>query len=250
MLDCLVVELAKWRRTPFVWVTVAAAMASPLLGGLLLHMMRTPAGWDEAMHWNALMQQVFMFHSALIGPLVATLIGAYAVALEHQSDTWKVAFATGVARWKVVLAKALLALGWVLVLSALVLLGSAAIGWVLIGTPAGMDVARWVETLLAAGAGLAVMVPAYQLVALVTRSFFVASGLGIVATVAGFILLQSRYAGLFPVSGATVLVARLVDVLPGSDLIGGPATWLAVLAAVLVGSVAAGVWYVERADAR
>ncbi|MCG0238651.1 MAG: ABC transporter permease [Firmicutes bacterium] len=237
----LAAELSKWRGTRFFWVTVAGALAAPALASLFALSYRTSP--------EHFLGQVLVWYTLLTGPLTVTLIGAQMVAMEYQCDTWKVLLSTPVPRSGIYLAKLLLGVAWVQGLTLLVLVA----GWALsplVAQGEPPDLKTWTAAFATAGLGLSGMLPVYHLTGLLSRSFFVPSGLGIVATFAGLMALQSRYAGLYPVSATVILTQLATGQSPPGDLLAGPGAWAAAVAMPAVLGAALSLGYLYRGEIR
>ena len=241
MRSVLKAELLKWRRTPVLFVTIAATLAVPLLVVLQLSHMDPPISWD------LLLGNILIIYVTLTGPLIVTLIGAQSIAVEYQCDTWKTVLATATPRWQVLLGKWCVGCVWIVGLTALVALAS----WPasrLLNIGESLDVARWAATYGAAGIGLTAMLPAYQLVTLLFRSFFVTSGVGIVGTIVAFFVLSSKYAGLYPITAVTILASRISQHLEVTGLYGTTELWIGILAVIALGSLLVGIVRIQTAD--
>lgn len=244
MLNLFSIEMRKWRRTPFLWVTVATSVSAPFL------VMLMAGGSSRYLRdWDSFMRQVLLFYVVLIGSLVATLLGAQTIASEYQYDTWKLALTAPIPRWKIYLVKVVHGVLWLVGLSMVACVGGFGFAY-LRGVGGQLDVARWFMVFAASGAGLGLLVPVYQVVTLAAKSFFVTSGVGIVATVVALIVVQSKYAGLYPITSIFSLVWWFVDGTLPKELLGSPAVWAMVPAAVAAVSLAAGIVYFRRGEIR
>lgn len=241
MRNVLAAELLKWERTPFLGVTIAATLASPLLDLLLLSRSDVPVTWD------LLLGQILVFHVTLIGPLVVTLIGAQSIAVEYQCGTWRTILTTPTPRWKVYLAKWLVGFVWILGLTALVTLASWPAGR-LLNAGDSLHFTRWAGAFVVAGVGLTAMLPVYQLITLLFRSLFVTSGIGVVGTFVGYIALLSQYAGFYPTSAVMILATRVSQHLQFARMSGTPEVWISILAILAIGSLLAGLLRLQHAD--
>lgn len=243
MWNALQIELLKWRRTALVWVTVAAGLATPLLTGLMF------ASWDSTPTWHDVMKQTLAMYAVMTGPLIATLIGAQSIASEYQYDTWKLSFTAPIGRGQVYLAKVLLGLVWLLSLSALIF-GANWLAGLALPIEGGLpEPLKATGQFLMIGLGLSVMLPFHHLITLFFRSFFVTSGVGIVATFTGLIVLNSKYAGLYPLSGTFMLIFRWFGMPEDTSmLVGSEPLWLAVLAATFLVPMLASLFLIKRAD--
>lgn len=243
MIRALTAELAKWRRTSFLLVTLGAALAGPLL--TLLIFLNRPEG---APGWDKVAEQVLTFTLIMTGPLIATLIGAQLIAAEYQWDTWKLSLTAPVSRGAVYLAKWLISVAWMLGLMFIVYLGALGDG-LLLGATGPVQLGFWAGTYLIGGLGLCVMLSVYHLITLFSQSFFMTSGVGIVATFAGIIAVQSKYIGLYPVSA----VLAVSEVAQGHHPEGAPGSlpvWLTIQGATALVCLLASLIYVKKADYR
>jgi|GEM_PF-3181783 len=244
MLRTISVELRKWRRTTFLLVTCGAAMMAPFLC-YLMYLLR-----DGIATKAEILNNVMMYHLIFTGPLMATLVGAQMIAAEYQWDTWKVSLTAPHPRWRIYMAKWIVGMVWMVALSVLVGLGGMLIP-LLINSTGTYSFWPWLASFALGGVGLSVMIPFYHLITLISRSFFFTSGVGIVATFAALLMLQSKYQLIHPISGNLILVSQL----SGGDAIsplavGSMPIWIGLQVALLVGSVLLSLVYVQRADYR
>ncbi len=244
MWNVLQIEALKWRRNALVWVTLAATLATPLLTTLLFGMSEGPNPT-----WHKFLNQSLMMETMMIGPLVTTLIGANAISSEYQFETWKLSFTAPVQRWQVYLAKVILGIFWTLGLEVAAFLGSL-VGGSLLNLGPFEGFWYWTQQWLLAGVGLSVMLPLYHLVTLISRSFFVTSGVGIVGTFAGILMVSSKWAALYPITSVPVLLAIWFDSRPGDVqvLVGSQPLWLLSLGVAFLLPLLLNLVYVRRAD--
>lgn len=243
MLRTIAVELHKWRRTSFLLVTVAAALAGPLLIGL------TFVARDGIPAYGDVLEQTVGFFLLLTGPLITTLIGAQSIAAEYQWDTWKVSLTAPVPRWTVYVTKWLVGTAWIVGLSLLAGL-TGLIDCLLMGATGEADLLLWVRVFSMGGLGLSALLPLYHAVTLVTRSFFVTSGVGIVTTFAAILAINSKYQLLYPISGNLVLTTMQINSELPPRVLGSLPIWIGIQVGLALVFFLVSLVYVQRADYR
>lgn len=204
----LTAEWLKLRRTLALAVAFVAPFAIVLLqvgAALSRETSLTAYVSDGETVWQTFIRQNMNWWSLLMLPLFVTLETALVAGLDHAGDHWKQLFALPIRRGAVYAAKYLI--GMALVgLSLLALLGFsvlAGLGLGLIYPDVGLNLAGipWLHGLALCGVvGVsACLVTALQSwVSLRWRSFAVAAAVGIVATVAGVIIINSDYGQYYP----------------------------------------------------
>lgn len=243
MLRALLTEVAKWRRTWFLVVTAGAALAAPLLMFLVF----VSRGGEPV--WPSIMQQILQFDAIMIGPLLATLIGGQLIAVEYQWDTWKLSLTAPVPRWAIYLAKWVVSVVWVLALTALTELGALLCGFALHAS-GSLQLGFWTGAYLLTGVGLCAMLSIYHLITFISRNFFVTSGVGIVATFAALVGLNSKYVGLYPISANVALTQLYLGRTIPPETLGSPTVWMAVMVAPALIGLVASLVYIQKADYR
>jgi hypothetical protein len=243
MLRAIAVEAQKWRRTWFTLVTLAATLAAPLLVFIMFYLIDSPATWARVFDQGA------AFHLMLTGPLTVVLIGAQMIAAEYQWDTWKLALTTSVPRWAIYGAKWLVGTAWVLILGV--------VGWgatVLVGVAhhasGSPNLMHWLQFYLLGAVLMSAMLPLHHLITLITCNFFVTSGFGIVATFAGLFIMQSKYATIYPLSGAMMLLAKYLGQTVPATAVGTVPIWVGIQVAVAAVGLLGSLLYTTRADYR
>src|SRR5579859_2264139 len=256
------VEVLKLRRTLALWASLLVPLAVIVMTTAmnLSRAAGTRFDPDQPNSWDSLMLDLVLFLWCLVGlaPFIA-LETALLAGLEHRENTWKHLYALPIRRWTIYMPKILVAFALVCVSSLVLAVGTALEGEVLISIRPDLGLAPhipWGLILLRSFS----FVPAVLLVlalqtwvAIRWRSFTVAIGLGIGATVIGIMLLRSLkniestpygpvLASLFPWSLPYVVIARqATSELRDTALIAGVVGGL--LVAVL------GCWEVVRRDA-
>ena len=208
-------ETLKLRRTLALRMSVVTPAVVVALCVLQLGLAEVQVGGaDPVAAWKAFAGASFALWAFLMLPLFVTLEAALLAGIEHGDRQWKHLLALPVPRSVHYLAKwtALLAL---LVLATLVFVGLiAAGGWALMHVRPDAGLAGWPPWLwlLRRGAGLVVaglLMAAIQLwVAIRWSSFTIAVATGMSATVAGFMIGQSRYGHWYPWSLPVQLFTR------------------------------------------
>ena len=201
-------ERLKLRGTLAAWMCVVAPAV--VVGVYVLQISfsnfpasRAPMPGDEA--WAALVQAVLVLWAFLMLPLLVTLQAALLAGLDHQGNQWKHLLALAPPRHVHYLAK-LLALATLVGLSqlamfALLPLGGAVLmlakpAFGLAGMPPWGLLARELGEIYAA---CLLLVALHTWIALRWRSFAVAVGVGMGATVMGFLIGQSgRFGPWYP----------------------------------------------------
>ena len=226
-------ESLKLKRTLALWLVIVAPLAVLLLMVASFWTSRNRFTFDSAQMWEFLLQQTFIIWGLLMMPLFVTLETALLSGLEHEGDHWKQVFAQPVPRLAIYLAKQLMAL-IIIGLSVLALAaftGLAGLGLqaahpdMVLNTPF-----PWKALLqYAAGAYMAgwLIISLHTWVGLRWKSFVVAMGVGIVMTVAGVLVINSKYGVYYPWAAPGLAISKmnegnsaLPQVLVG--LIGGP----------------------------
>jgi hypothetical protein len=207
-------ERLKLRRTLALRLTVIAPAVVVVLCVLQFGFTKLELAGDPVQAWKAFAGASFALWAFLMMPLFATLEAALLGALEHTDRQWKHLLALPVPRSVHYLAKwaALVGLlyGTALVFAGLVVLG----GWVLMAIRpdagiAGWPPVGWLAKQCLAMVTAALCMAAIQLwVAVRWSSFTVAVGVGMGATIAGFMIGQSRYGHLYPWTLPVQLFAR------------------------------------------
>ncbi len=240
-------EILKTKRT----LTLALTFLAPLAIAFLALAVNLQYG-DQGVRpgenpWHNLFQNSMILWGLLMLPLYVTLETGLLTALEHNNKTWKQLYALPLPRWSVYAAKQLMALG--LIGLSTVMLGVLVTGVGLLLTLIRPDLGYtapipW-ETILQVLAltflAAWLIISLHLWIAARWSSFIVAMGAGIVATVAGVIVVNSDWAGFYPWT------------LPGQVSIGfmqGEAVGLQVVLGTLGGIVVAlvGGWDVIRQD--
>lgn len=218
LLRALWAERLKLRGTLAAWMCLVAPALVVAVYVLQVAFSRFPASrapqpGDEA--WSAFVGATLVLWAFLMLPLLVTLQAALLAGLDHQGNQWKHLLALSPPRRVHYLAKliglaALVALSQ-LAMFALLPLGGAVLAAVkpafgLVGSPPWGALARDLAQIYAASL---LLVALHTFVALRWRSFAVAVGIGMGATVMGFLIGQSaRFGPWYPWSLPTQTLAN------------------------------------------
>lgn len=203
----LAAEALKLRGTLALWACLIApaAVAALVVLQLALSPMLRPAQIPPAEAWHRYAMATMQFWAFLVMPLFLTLQSALLAGLEHGNHQWKHLFALPLPRGAHYLGK-LLALAGMLALAMAVLLVLIPLGgWTLgllrpaLGIAGPPPVGTIASTLLATFTAGLLITALHNWIALRWRSFTVAVSIGMVATVAGVLIMQSaRYGHFYP----------------------------------------------------
>ncbi len=242
-------ESLKMKRT----IALKMVVIAPLAVGALILFVASQSPFSmlrlrsaPGSQWMALARLNLLIWAALMLPLFITLETALIAGLDHSENQWKNLFARPVRRWTFYVAKLLVVMAMMAVSTAVLLCGVLAAGAILPLLPLSIKVQFGfpvpLADMLRRGAqvtGLAFpMLTIQHWVSLRWKAFSVATGVGIVATVASYLMLAaSRQTGgweqYFPWS-----LPMLVAAPPPQNI--GAALWIGGAAGLAV--AAAGCW--------
>jgi hypothetical protein len=233
-------EALKIKRSLAFWLAVVMPLTVIFLQVVLIWDRGiSAAGQALGSSWLWLGRQTMVFWALLMLPLFVTLETALAAGLEHQADAWKHLFSLPVPRRAVYAAKLAAGLGLIALSQIVLVLGIVLAGALLaIGKPGlGFQApVPWLSLLVYAGVTYAaawLLVGLHTWVAVRWRSFVVATGFGIAMTVAGVIVINSRWAAYYPWTLPAVAMNALK---PGGPIPSQlPLSLLGFLIAALVG---------------
>lgn len=209
-------EALKMRGTLALWMCLIAPVAIAVLVVLQLALSHMPhqAAFTPEESWGRYMLAAMQLWAFLMMPLFITLQSALLAGLEHGNHQWKHLFALPIPKGVHYLSK-LAALTGMLALAMLVLFAVIPLGgWVLsvlqpkLGIAGAPPLGRIARDLSAIFAGGLLITALHTWIALRWRSFTVAVSIGMVATVASFLIMQSKdYGYLYPWSMPVSAVA-------------------------------------------
>ena len=251
LLRAIDAELLKMKRTLALALIVIMPLAICGLNLLILlnnNRVQTDPTFDV---WEFFLRNNVGFWGILMLPLFITLETALVAALDHNANAWKHVYALPLPRWSFYIAKQLVNLALIAGSMVVVVIGTVlAGGFIQVSglLPDGrlLPVFPWgtlVQSLTLLFLASWLIIAIHTWVSLRWHSFTVASTVGIVATVTGFIVINSdRYAPIFPWS----LPVRAA----GSLVMGTPDATDSLLFGLIGGVVFALVacWDVTRRD--
>jgi hypothetical protein len=204
LIRALSAEVLKTKRTLTLWLVILAPLAIAFLEFVMDMQMGLRALRSNSNAWLSLTQNSLILWALLMLPLFVTLETGLLNAQEHGNKMWKQLYATPLPRWAVYAAKQLIGLALVGLSTLNLLVMCLGVGFLLnllkpeFGFVPPID---W-----------AAIVPAYALVYIAAwliislhlwvsarwPSFVVAMGVGITATVAGVLVINSDWAKVYP----------------------------------------------------
>ncbi len=185
-------------------MVLVAPLVVVLLMFLQLYMQNPPkqqAMGSEA--WMKLTRGIYGVWNFLMLPLFITLEAALLAGLEHKANQWKQMFALPVPRWTIYAAKLLVCIALISTSAIVIWIGTIAAGsvleriapqWGISGEIPWLDILR-MTALSSLAAWLLVALQMW--LSLRWRSFALSVGVGMAATVIGFIVTQSDKWGKF-----------------------------------------------------
>ncbi len=199
-------EMLKLKHTLALWMVLILPLAVAALIVLVgsLHETEPARSITPAAAWHGLETAMFSLWCLLTVPLFITLETALLAGLEHGNQQWKHLLALPLPPGAHYLAKLLMMVLMVLAAYLLLCILVLPAGWVLMVTApdhglAGLPPLADLWPLPAASFGASMLIVALQTwIALRWQSFTLAVSVGIVATVVGFIVAQSRFGNFFP----------------------------------------------------
>lgn len=205
LMRALSAEALKLRGTLALWMSfIAPALVVALIVlQMTIRDVTRPVAMAPAEAWEAFTGMTLQLWAFLMMPLFVTLQSALIAGLEHGNHQWKHLLSLPVPKGIHYLAK--LAALMALTALALVVLGSLLPigGWVLMQLQPELGLAgpapwRLLATAIPACFAASVLIMAiHTWVATRWRSFTVAVSVGMAATVAGFLIMQSRQYGMY-----------------------------------------------------
>ena len=201
-------DALKLRRTLALWMVLIAPMTVNLI--VLLNFIRVRESLlrnSQLDVWTWFARNAIGFWGLLMLPLFVALETALLNGIEHSANGWKHLFSLPVPRWAIYLSKQIFGLGLLAAADFVLLAGVLASGGLVMILGLRADLAA--STAIPWSYLMALFVPTYfaswlmvaihVFVSMRWQSFTVPLGLGMVATVAGFMIANSRlWAALFP----------------------------------------------------
>jgi hypothetical protein len=235
LVNTLNVETLKMKRTLALWLTLLtpAALVFLEVAGATQNQGRLSALSPDINRWSLLFEELFSIWVILIFPLFITLETALLGQVEHGNNTWKLTHTQPVPRWAILAAKQIWGLGLValgmLALIGLTLIGGAILD-ILMPEIAIEPPIPWKEMFSQAGIAFlasGIILAVHTWIALRSRSFVIASAIGIGMTIAGLMLRGLEWTEYFPWSmPGSALYNYYQGLAFGTYLIMGVVGWL------------------------
>ncbi|HET6587399.1 MAG TPA: ABC transporter permease [Oleiagrimonas sp.] len=199
-------EMLKLKHTLALWMVLVAPLAVVALIVIewTLNSPSKPSTLTPVEAWQGLGRMFFTLWCLLMLPLFVTLQTALLAGLEHGNGQWKHLFALPVPRSVHYLGKLTVVVGMVVASYVLLFILTVPAGFVLMFTApqmgiVGMPRLGGLVPPVAASLGASLLIATLQTwIALRWLSFTMAVAVGMVATVAGFIIGQSHYGRFYP----------------------------------------------------
>jgi len=199
-------ETLKMKRTLALWLTLLTpgALVFLQIAGATQYQGKISELSSDINRWALLFEENFAIWVILIFPLFITLETALLGQAEHANGTWKLVHTQPIPRWATLAAKQIWGLGLValgmLALIGLTLLGGAILD-IMMPELGFEPPIPWGEMFIQTGIGLlasGIILAIHTWIALRSRSFVVASAIGIGMTIAGLILAGLEWTQYFP----------------------------------------------------
>ena len=240
-------ETLKLKNSLALWLAAIAPLVIAVIQFFIL--MDRGSGFlnNSSSPWHWLGIQTLIFWSFLMLPLFITLETALVAGLEHSGAVWKHLFVQPVSRIAIYFSKLTSGLFLIAISQILLVLYILLAGTALRFLKPGMGFQAPIPVLDILGYAAVGFVSSWFLIGLHTyvgirwKNFVVAMGFGIAMTVAGFLILNSRWAGIYPWTLPGLVLNKLKSQEPflWQLCLGGPA---ALLPALL------GAWEFVRRD--
>src|SRR5512136_1828057 len=240
-------EVLKTKRT----LTLGLAFLAPLAVAFLEFAMHMQVG-ERAMQpgteaWISLSQHSLILWTLLMLPLFVTLETGLLSALEHSNNTWKQLYALPLPRWMVYAAKQIIAVGLIglsMVVMVTMIVGVGLLLSMFKPTLGFSDPIPWpriIQIYLLTYLASWLIIALHLWVSTHWSSFVAAMGVGIVATVAGVLVIESDWARVYPwtLPGLVAINFLEGDAVPAELALG--------IVGGIVAALAAG-WEVTRHD--
>jgi lantibiotic transport system permease protein len=240
-------ELLKTKRTLTLWLTLLAPLSLAFLELVMWYQQGHRMIEPETSPWLTLATHALMMWGLLLLPLFVTLEMGLLGAQEHGNKTWKQLYTTPLPRWTIYAAKQIIGLGVIALSFASLLVQMVGVGYALnqlrpaLGFVAPIpwgDIAPAYALAFLAGW---LIIALHLWVSLRWPSFVLAMGVGIVATVAGVLVIQSETPIYYP----WILSAMVSLNLRAGDPVTIPVA-LGLAGGLLISLV--GAWEVSRRD--
>ena len=200
----LYAELLKTKRTLALLLAFLAPLSIALLVFVMYFQRNTPLVEVNANIWIRMISNAMVMWGLLMLPLFVTLETGLLNALEHGNKMWKQIFALPIPRWSVYIAKQLIALALIGLSMAILLVLLVIVGVLLswlkpdFGFSAPIPWQTLIECIFLAYLAAWLIIALHFWVSAHWSNFVVAMGVGIVATVAGVMIVNSEWVTWYP----------------------------------------------------
>ncbi len=204
MIRALSAEVLKTKRTLTLWLILLAPLAIAFLEFVMHMQTSVRAMRPNTSAWLSLTQDSLMLWALLMLPLFVTLETGLLNAQEHGNKMWKQLYATSLPRWTIYSAKQLMGLALVGASTLVLLAMSIGVGLLLnvfkpeLGFAPPIDWGTIIPAYALCYLAAWLLVSLHLWVSAHWSSFVVAMGVGIVATVAGVMVINSDWAKVYP----------------------------------------------------
>jgi len=228
---CLWSESLKLKRSLALWLAVIAPLVIVLLQFMITWDRGTTFLKKSPDAWLWLGRQTITFWSLLMLPLFITLETALLAGLEHSGDNWKHLFVLPIPRGAIYAAKTMAGMILIaisqLTLALYILLAGGILGALKpelkFTAPVPLNEILVYTALSYISSWL--MISIHTFVGIRWKSFVVAMGFGIAMTVAGFLIINSRWANIYPWTFPGLIMNKYHqgEAILRQVLLGGPA---------------------------
>ncbi len=202
-LCALSAELLKVKRTLAFWLTLLAPLPIALML-LMIFLQQGEQIGQRDNRWYSLTQNSLVVWGILMLPLFVTLETGLLSALEHSNKTWKQLYALPLPRWTIYAAKQFVGTGLIGLSMMFLLPMVIGVGILLnrlrpaMGFAAPIPWPTILQAYLFTYLASWLIISLHLWVSVHWPSFVVAMGVGIVATVAGVLVIESDWARVYP----------------------------------------------------
>lgn len=240
-------EALKLKRSLALWLALIAPFVIILLQFVIALDRGESFLKDAPDPWLWFSRQTITFWSLLMLPLFIALETALLAGLEHAEDNWKHLFVQPVPRGAIYAAKQLTGMAMIAfsqVILVLYILGAGGLLGILrpeLKLAAPIPIGEILIYAAISYVGSWMLIAIHTFVGIRWKSFVVAMGFGIAMTVAGFLILNSRWAGYYPwtLPGLIMNRYRQGEGILYHLLLGGPAAIVPIFL---------GCWILTRRD--
>ncbi len=233
MLSVMRTEFAKIKRSPLIWISLAATAAVVIMVVLAEHRW---AGHGNPSSWELLLRNATGIGAMLLGVPLYGPVTVFVFARENADGTWKNMLTLPIRRWWIVAAKLTVLFVWTMALGLSLMLWSLPGGF-LIGLGRLATDHFWAYTALALKCSAVIFLTMTPVAwgTLVARNYLPAFGLVVTLTVVTMlVVIMSPDEIVYYPWAIPILLTHLGDETPI-----GPASWAILAATAIIGAVLA-----------